>query len=79
MEKPISAADANREFSRLLQSVKKGHSFVVTSHGTPVARLSPVGEDKQFAAKARTLLLTRLNTQTPIEIGSWTRDELYDR
>jgi prevent-host-death family protein len=79
MEKPISAADANREFSRLLQGVKKGHSYVVTSHGTPVAKIAPVEEDSKFAAKARTVLLTRLKAQVPIEIGSWTRDELYDR
>jgi prevent-host-death family protein len=79
MEKPISAADANREFSRLLQGVKKGHSYVVTSHGTPVAKIAPVEEGARFAAKARTVLLTRLKTQAPIEIGAWTRDELYDQ
>jgi prevent-host-death family protein len=79
MEKPISAAAANREFSRLLQGVKKGHSYVVTSHGTPVAKIAPVEEGSRFAARARTVLLTRLKAQVPIEIGAWTRDELYDR
>jgi prevent-host-death family protein len=78
MEKPISAADANREFSRLLQGVKKGHSYVVTSHGTPVAKIAPVEEGARFAARARNVLLTRLKT-VPIEIGAWTRDELYDQ
>ena len=43
MEKPISAADANREFSPTLQGVKKGHSYVVTSHGTPVAKIAHRG------------------------------------
>jgi prevent-host-death family protein len=79
MEKRIPAAYANREFYRLLQGVKKGHCYVVTSHGTPIAKIVPVEEGARFAARARTVLLTRLKTQTPIEIGARTRDELYDR
>ena len=79
MEKLISAADASHEFSRLLEGVKKGHSYVVTCHGTPVAKIAPIEEGARFAAKARTVLLTRLKTQSPNEIGAWTRDDLYDR
>src|ERR1700736_5359543 len=45
MIKAVSAADANRRFSELLRTVKKGRSVVVTSHGKPVARISPVVED----------------------------------
>ena len=37
MDKAVSAADANRRFSELLRTVKKGQSVVVTSHGKPVA------------------------------------------
>ena len=79
MEKPVSAADANREFSRLLQDVKKGHSFVVTSHGKPVAKIAPVGTWSRVAGKARASLLDRLRAQTAVNIGSWSRDELYER
>ena len=79
MEKPISAANANREFSRLLQNVKKGHSYLVTSHGKPVARIEPIGENNCFAEKARSVLLARLRTEPVLEIGRWTRDELYTR
>ena len=79
MEKPVSAADANREFSRLLQGVKKGHSYLVTSHGKPVARIAPVGEHRRFAEKARAVLLARLRTEPVTEIGRWTREELYTR
>lgn len=39
MEEAVSAADANRQFSLLLRRVREGHSYVVTSHGKPVARL----------------------------------------
>jgi prevent-host-death family protein len=79
MEKPVSAADANREFSRLLQDVKKGHSYVVTSHGKPVAKIGPVGARSRVAEKARNILLNRLRAEPTIEIGPWTRDELYER
>ena len=39
MEKPVSAADANRKFSKLLRAVREGKSYVVTSHGRAVARI----------------------------------------
>jgi prevent-host-death family protein len=79
MEKPVSAAEANREFSRLLQDVKKGDIYIVTSHGKPVARISPVGEDNRFQGKARAVLFDRLRAKPAVDIGRWTRDELYTR
>jgi prevent-host-death family protein len=42
MEKPVSAADANRKFSKLLRAVREGQSYVVTSHGKAVAKIVPV-------------------------------------
>ena len=77
MEKAISAADANRKFSHLLREVRAGRSFVVTSHGRPVARIEPVTEDRS-AARARTSLLGRLRAEPVANIGRWKRDELYD-
>ena len=38
MDKFISAAEANRQFSALLREVRKGRQYVVTSHGRPIAR-----------------------------------------
>ena len=78
IEKTVSAADANRRFSELLGRVKNGRSFVVTSHGTPVARLAPIGEADTLAAGARRALLARLRREPVTEIGRWTRDELYE-
>lgn len=78
MEKVVSAADANREFSELLRTVKKGGSVVVTSHGKPVARITPVAEDERAAEAARAALFARLRTQRTVRAGRWTRDELYD-
>jgi prevent-host-death family protein len=82
MEKSVSAADANRRFSDLLRGVRKGQSYVVTSHGRPVAKLIPAETDERNAAAARVALLTRLKSQ-PAAKGAkarrrWTRDELYE-
>ncbi len=76
MEKAISAADANRKFSQLLREVKEGRTYVVTSHGRPVARISPVEEQRRSKAKAD--LLAHLESQTIRRVGRWKRDDLYD-
>jgi len=76
MEKTISAAEANRKFSQVLREVKEGRSYVVTSHGRPVARIAPVKEKRNSRAKAA--LLAHLKAQPVQDIGRWTRDELYD-
>jgi prevent-host-death family protein len=78
MDKAFSAADANRRFSELLRTVKNGGSVVVTSHGRPVARITPVIEDERVTEGARSALLARLRTERAVNAGRWTRDELYD-
>jgi prevent-host-death family protein len=78
MEQAVSAADANRRFSLLLRGVREGHSYVVTSHGKPVARLIPVSKHDDVALGARGALLSRLEEQPVIHAGRWTRDELYE-
>ena len=78
MEEAVSAADANRKFSLLLRGVREGRSYVVTSHGKPVARIIPAGKHDGVAASARSALLSRLERQPIIDAGRWTRDELYE-
>jgi prevent-host-death family protein len=78
MEEPVSAADANRRFSFLLRGVREGRSYVVTSHGKPVARIIPAGKHEDVAICARATLLSRLEKQPVIHAGRWTRDELYE-
>ena len=78
MDKAVSAADANRRFSEILRTVKQGRSVVVTSHGKPVAKITPVVEDELAAEGARSALFARLRTARPVNAGRWTRDELYD-
>jgi prevent-host-death family protein len=78
MDKAVSAADANRRFSELLRTVKKGRSVIVTSHGKLVAKITPAVEDERAAAQARSVLFARLRKERVVNIGRWTRDELYD-
>jgi prevent-host-death family protein len=78
MEKAISAAEANRQFSRLLRDVKTGQSYLVTSHGRPVARIAPVDERLTATSSARSSLLKRLRSERVLNIGRWKRDELYE-
>jgi prevent-host-death family protein len=43
MSEDISAAEATRQFSRLLRGVREqGATYIVTSHGKPVAKIVPV-------------------------------------
>jgi prevent-host-death family protein len=78
MEKAISATDANRKFSQLLQGVRRGRSYVVTSHGKPIAKISPVDANEKLAVNARETLLNRLRRQSVVKADRWTRDELYE-
>jgi prevent-host-death family protein len=78
VDKAVSAADANRRFSELLRTVKKGQSVIVTSHGKPVAKITPLVEDERVAAGARSALFARLRRERAVNVGRWTRDELYD-
>jgi len=78
MDKAVSAADANHRFSELLRTVKKGGSVIVTSHGKPVAKITPVVEEEPAAAGARSALFARPRRERAVNIGRWTRDELYD-
>ncbi len=78
MEEAVSAADANRRFSELLRSVREGRSYVVTVHGKPVAKIVPIGKHDRVASAAQRTLLARLRAQRVLNIGRWTRDELYE-
>ena len=78
VDEAVSAADANRKFSQILRAVRAGRSYVVTSHGKPVARLVPVGTRDDLSAAARKALLDRLRSERVTDIGPWTRDELYE-
>lgn len=83
VDETISAAEANRSFSRLLRGVREGRSYTVTAHGRPVARIVPAGEHDEVERRARAVawrvLLERIRNQPIVNVGPWTRDELYER
>jgi prevent-host-death family protein len=81
--KTVTAAEANRNFSKLLADVKSGMSLEITSHGVPVAQIIPINaEDEQLRRqrmdKAREALFERLRNQPALNLGKMTRDEIYD-
>jgi prevent-host-death family protein len=79
LDQPIPAAEANRQFSRLLREVREGRSYVVTAHGKPIARIVPCTAADAARGAARAALLQRLALQPAIDIGPWSRDALYER
>ena len=72
MDEPISATNANRYFSALIRGVQEGQSYVVTSHGRPVARIIPVSED---ADAARPRFFEWLDSQPALNLGRWKQSD----
>ena len=79
MDEAVSAADANRNFSQILRRVREGRSYVVTSHGTPVARIVPTKQGGAVTQAAKSTLMARLRGQPVQVVGHrWSRDDLYE-
>jgi len=77
--KTVTAAEANRQFSRVLRDISQGETFTVVSRGKPVATIAPAkSADAQHRA-AKAALVDRLRKQKSSGERNWTRDELYDR
>ena len=77
-ETMISASEARKKFSKLLQGVRLGRSYVVTVRGTPVAKISPADGERWRDDGARKALLIRLRRQKTQNVGRWIRAELYE-
>ena len=78
MHTTITATYAQRRFADLLRTVEKGGRVIITSHGKPVAIVTPAVEDERTAVGARVALFARLRTERAVNAGRWTRDGLYD-
>ncbi|WP_375461639.1 type II toxin-antitoxin system Phd/YefM family antitoxin [uncultured Enterovirga sp.] len=80
----ITAADANRYFSKLLRDVSAGETVVVTSHGRPVMRVVPIEREEPARIeadrqKAWEEHIDHLRSQPALNIPiTWTRDDIYD-
>lgn len=80
--KTVSAAEANRHFSKLLREVRDGETVIVTSRGQPVARIVPLAaesaEEQRKRREAWDDLIAHLKSRPALNLGRFDRDELYD-
>jgi prevent-host-death family protein len=77
MDEVVSVTEVHRKLFQLLQNVRRGRSYIVTSHAKPIAKISPVFEVGKIQGSARANLLSRLRKQSVTKAVRWTRDELY--
>ena len=77
MERAITASDANQRFSEMLRAVQNGETFVVTSRGRPVAKVSPVAGPADQKQKVKELL-DYVRTLPIRHAGAWRREDLYE-
>jgi prevent-host-death family protein len=78
----VTATEANRSFSRLLDAVRRGERVEITSHGRKLAVLSPAESDSdrdERRAAAYAELRRHWQTVKPVTVGSWTREDLNAR
>lgn len=76
----VTAAEANRNFSKLRREVAAGEAVVITSRGHPVARLLPAAADGAVTTakvQATNELIAALRAQPTCDAPRWTRDDLY--
>jgi prevent-host-death family protein len=77
MDRAITASDANQHFSEMLREVQDGQTFIVTSRGRPVAKVTPVdGLDAQ--APALNALLDFVAALPRRRAPAWRREDLYE-
>lgn len=81
MVKTVSAAQANREFSKLMKLAESGERVVVTSRGQPKVQITRVEEpdaEKERRRAAFDKMTERLNSQPALNLPRLTRDDFYD-
>lgn len=76
MERAITASDANQRFSEMLRDVQDGETFVVTSRGRPVAKISPV-QDQDRQGPEIDALLAFVAELPRRHLEEWRREDLY--
>jgi prevent-host-death family protein len=83
---PVTAREANQQFSKLLQRAVSGEEVVITKRGRPVAKLVPIADAKaQADAEAKEkqrrefIAWLRSGALRGGKVVDWARDELYNR
>lgn len=82
MVRQVSAAQANREISKLLRAAQNGERTVVTSRGKPMAEIVPPSSADDTLvdrrAEERVAFLQGLARQPARNFPRLTRDDFYD-
>jgi len=81
MNRRVSTTEVEQNLTSILHDIEEGETFVVTSDGKEVARILPVetfDPNSEKAKQARKELFERLEQVKAIDIGPWTRAELYE-
>jgi len=77
--KTVTATEANRDFSKLLDEVSSGKAIGITKRGKMVATINQVNQREEEAAQASIREhLAQLRQQPVLGIPRGTRDELYE-
>lgn len=81
MVKTVSAAQANREFSKLMKLAESGERVVVTSRGQPkvqITRIEEADAEKARRREAFDRMTEWLNSRPVQNFPKLTRDDFYD-
>ncbi len=76
----ITATEANRDFSKLLERVENGDTISITKHGRIVATIAPNHAAVADKADKKRAFVEKLRQRKPFAhvTSRGTRDELYD-
>jgi prevent-host-death family protein len=75
----ITATEANRDFSKLLEQVENGDVVNITKHGKIVATIIPAKRSLEDMERSKQMHLAFLRSQKPIPgLKRGTRDDLYN-
>ncbi len=75
----VTATEANREFSKLLDRVAKGEAIGITKRGRVVATFSPATPADQDVETFKRMHIEMLRARKPLPgLKRGDRDELYD-
>jgi antitoxin (DNA-binding transcriptional repressor) of toxin-antitoxin stability system len=76
----ISAAEANRQFSRIMRAAMAGETVIVTDRGKPAVKIEAFrsAPDDADRARAFTAFMEKLRGQPVLDAPRLTREDFYD-
>jgi prevent-host-death family protein len=76
----VTATEANRDFSKILEQVTDGETIAITKHGEIVASIVPAVKTTEMMEKAKREHLAILRSRKPLHFVKerGTREELYE-